>query len=122
MGLKTNHIVEGTGRIVLAELNDCIRSLEIAVTRSLVIIRIFQANRFHGTIEHGLNTSLGHNLDGHAAFKVFFLLKLIEGSFFGCCQGLVKGHKFFLGHGAVEIGSLPLIIARFEIDLAAVNS
>ena len=122
VSLKSYDIVEASRRIVLAKLNDCVRSLKFPITRSFVIIWILESDWLHRAIEHGFDASFGHDFNGHTAFKILFFFKRVEWGFFCIDQGLMEIHKLLFGHWAVEISCFSLVIAWFEINLVHIDS
>ena len=111
VSLEADDIVEAGSRIVLAQLNDCVGCLKLPITWPFVIIWILESNWFHRAIEHGFDTTFGHDFNGHTAFEILFFFKRVERGFFSIDQGLVEVHKLLLGHWAVEISCFSLVIA-----------
>ncbi len=122
MGLETNDIIKASSCIILTQLHDGIWRFKFSIARTCIVIWIFQSNGFHRSIKHGFNATFSHNFNRHTAFKILFFFKRIQRGFFCGCQSFMESHEFFFGHRAVEVSSFAFIVARFEVNLAHINS
>ena len=113
MRLKADDIIQTCHGIILTQLDNRIRCRSI---------RTLQSNRLHRPKQQRLPSAACHFLKRHTAFKVGFILKLVQLCGFRMNQLLVKGIKFLPAHRTVDIGSLSLIITGFDICLRKINA
>ncbi len=111
VGLKSDQVVQGTGQIVLAELDDGIRPSAGP--------GVFQPDRPHRAERQRLVVAGGKLLDREAALEEIgvFLLKSMERDSFGGLECLHEANVFLLGQWAVDV-----IAVRFQAARVATGS
>src|SRR5215203_4311295 len=106
--LEAHDVVQAALCVVLAQLHHGVGDLARAGVR--------KAHRLHRTEAQGVLAAAGYGLHGEAALEVQILFEVLYGAKFGGRHVIYEGVVLLLGHRAVQVGGLALVVAGGAID------